>query len=305
MDTAQLQRIQAIADLIRRSDAAALENTELANGVAISLMHDAIEHSLNFVLLDLDHNAKPKDDFKGLVGDVGKLVKDKTGEELPYANKLNLLNTARVAFKHHGIRPTRSIALEATAYGTQFISTLFQKLYNFNIEDFHPAEFLRIAELRNLLVEAIGLSKDGKIDDAMCKLAVANLRINNAVGAVFVPPRAPLRMSSSLGGDRDFRDLIEYVQSGDKQTLVSALMVAAGQDVAAYSTMIMRLPVVYWHPNDTFSFDRIIPNPYTADDVQLCLRELLKIAEWLEHRFPHLDFQDGKWITGIVSPWPN
>lgn len=305
MDTAQLQRIQAIADLVRRSDAAALENTELANGVAVSLLHDAVEHALNFVLIDLDHTAKPKDDFKGLLGDVGKLYKDKTGEELPYAKKLNLLNTTRVAFKHHGIRPNRSSALEAISYGTPFISALFQKLYGFDIDDFHPAEFLRIEEIRKLLLDAIALLDCGKIDDAMCSLAVTNYRINQAVSAVFVPPREPLRMSFAAREDRDLGDLVEFIREGDKQSLVAALMVAAGQDVAAYSNMIQRLPVVYWHMDNTFTFDRIIPKPYADEDVRLCLRELVEIAEWLEQRFPQLDFKDGKWITGVVSPWPS
>ena len=306
MDSGQLQRIQTISELIRRSTAVAQENTESVNGIAISLLHDAIEHSLYFVLLDADQTAKPREDFKSLLGDVAKVFQNKTQETLPFQRKLHVLNNLRVAFKHHGTRPTRSAMLEAMSYGTEFVTTLFDKVYSFQINNFHPAEFLRIEEIRSLLMSAGALLETGEIDDAMSKLALANYRVEQAFGAVFDQPRPPMRLTSPFEGDRDFRrDLMEFIGRSDKHALVTAVMVASGQDVAAYTSMRWRLPVVHAFVGGNFGFDKIVPNPYSSEDVRFCLDQLSRIAVWLEERFPLLDFKDGRWMTGAVSPWPN
>lgn len=306
MDSVQLQRIQTISELIRRANGAAQEQTEAANGVAVSLIHDAIEHSLYLVLLDTDHTAKPREEFKGLLGDVAKIFQDRTGEALPYQRKLHLLNSVRIAFKHHGTRPNKSVTLEAMSYGTEFVAALFQRIYDFKIEDFHPAEFLRIEEIRSLLLNATSLVKSGQVDDAMCKLALANYRIEAAFSAVFDQPRPPMRITSPSEPDADFRrDLVEFIGRSDKHALVTAVLVASGQDVAAYTSMRWRLPVVYALLDDTFRFDKIVPNEYTAEDVQFCLEQLTRIAVWMEERFPALDFREGRWTTGAISPWPN
>jgi hypothetical protein len=306
MDSGQLQRVQTISDLIRRSNAAAEENTESANGIAISLLHDAIEHSLYFVLLDTDQNAKPREEFKSLLGDVAKVFEGKVGEALPFQRKLHVLNNHRVAFKHHGTRPTRSTTLEAMSYGTEFVTVLFGKVYKFQIDKFHPAEFLRIEEIRSLLISVPALAETGEIDDAMTKLAIANYRVEQAFSAVFDQPRPPMSLTSPFDSGRNFRqDLVEYISRSDKHTLVTAVLVASGQDVAAYTSMRWRLPVVYALIDGSFRFDKIVPAPYTSEDARFCLEQISRISVWLEERFPLLDFKDGRWVTGAVSPWPN
>jgi hypothetical protein len=304
MDSGQLQRIQTISDLMRRSQAAASENLESANGVAISLLHDAIEHALYFVLLDTNHAAKAREEFKELLGEVAKIYLSKTGEALPFLRRLQVLNSLRIAFKHHGTRPSKNTTQEALAYGGEFLRALFDSLYSFEIDSFRLIETLRIVEVRDLLLVAESLADAGETDEAMTKLALANYRVNEAISAIFSPPDAPMRLSSPFGEDRDFRrELVEYIGRGDKHTLVTAVLIASGQDVAGFTSARMLLPVVYAFIGGSFGFDKITPHPYTADDVRFCLDQMSRVAIWLEERFPFLDFRDGRWTTGTVSPW--
>lgn len=305
MENEQLPRIQVISDLIRRAKQASQENVEVANGVAISLLHDAIEHSLYFCLLDSDNAAKPREEFKQLLGDVAKIYQERTNDVLPFQRKLILLNTQRVAFKHHGTRPTRTAMQEGLAYGIEFITAIFEKLYHFNIEEFHQSEFLRIDELRRLLAAARQEMTEGNFDEAMCQLSTANYRIDEAFAAVFGHPRPPLRLSSPFNSDSGSREMIEFITRGDTHTLITAVLIASGQDVAAYTGMRMRLPVIYAMADGSFRFDRIVPNPYTAEDVQNCIDQITRVAAFLEERFPALRYEQDRWLTGVISPWPN
>ena len=138
----------------------------------------------------------------------------------------------------------------------------------------------------------------------MCEIAVANSRLNQALVAVFDQPRPPLSLSTSFG-DHKTRDLLEYISSGDRQALVTSVLIASGQDISAHITTSWHLPVVHTLLDGTFRFDKLTPTPYTAEQARMCLEQVTKIALWMEERFPALEYRDGRWNTGVVSPWPN
>lgn len=306
MNSSQLRRVQTIADLMRRSNSALQENTEAANGIAISFLHDAIEQTFYMILLDFNQSPKPREEFKELVKAVATLFLSKASQTMPFQRQLDDLNSQRVSFKHRGTRPTRNAALEMQSYGIEFLTVAFQTFYSFKIQDFHPAEFLRIDAVRVPLVEARNALGTDSFDDAMCQIALANYRIDEAFGVIFGPPRPPLRIDSPFGEGADFRrDLLDFIRQSDQHTLITAVLIASGQDVAAYTSARWRLPVVHAFVGGNFSYDKIVPNPYTADDVNFCMEQIERLAVWMEERFSSLSFADGRWQTGSISPWPN
>jgi len=98
---------------------------------------------------------------------------------------------------------------------------------------------------------------------------------------------------------------VEYISSGDRHALVTSVLIASGQDISAHITSSWYLPVVYALLDDTFQLHKITPNPYTSEQARMCFEQVSKVAVWMEERFPTLDFVDGRWNTGVVSPWPN
>jgi hypothetical protein len=304
LDTGQRQRVQAIIDLMRRAKMAADENTDSANGIAVSLLHDAIEHALYLVLLDAHQTPKKREEFSDLISTVAGHYKTRANKDMPFQRQLNDLNALRVAFKHRGARPSRGSTLETYSNGSAFIEALFFDLYAFRTADFDLVDQLRNAEIRNRLIDARNFLREGNFDEAMCEIAVANFRLNQALVTLFDQPRPPLSLSISFG-DRKTQDLMEYISSGDRHALVTSVLIASGQDISAHITMNWCLPVVHALMDGTFRFDKITPNPYTAEDARMCLGQVTKIAVWMEERFPALEFLDGRWNTGVVSPWPN
>ncbi|MGA7713335.1 MAG: hypothetical protein WCA81_15640 [Rhizomicrobium sp.] len=306
IDTGQRQRALAISDLMRRAKAALDENTDAANGIALSLLHDAIEHTLYLVLLGGHQALKKGEEFKELISSVAKLYSSTANKDMPFQRQLTDLNGLRVAYKHRGARPSRVSTLEAYCNGHAFLETLFKDLYAIEIDSFDLIDQLRNTELRERLVKARDFLRAGQFDDGMCEVAVANYRLDQAFGAVFDQPKAPLRLSSPFGDDAsERRDVVEFISRGDRHTLVTAVLIASGQNISAHTTMRRHLPVVYHMLNDEFRFDKITPVPYTAEQVEMCLAQVSKIAVWMEERFPALEFSNGRWITGVVSPWPD
>jgi hypothetical protein len=304
LDTGQRQRVQAIIDLMRRAKMAVDENTDSANGIAVSLLHDAIEHALYLVLLDGHQTPKKREEFKDLISAVAEHYKTRANKDMPFRRQLNDLNALRVAFKHRGARPSRGSTLEAYSNGSAFLEALFSDLYAVKIGDFDLVDQLRNAEIRNRLIDARNFLREGNFDEAMGEIAIANFRLNQALVAVFDQPRPPLSLSTSFA-DNKTRDLVEYISSGDRHALVTSLLIASGQDISAQITTSWYLAVVYALLDGTFHLDKIIPTPYTAEQAQMCLEQVTKIAVWMEERFPALEYLDGRWNTGVVSPWLN
>jgi hypothetical protein len=304
LDTGQRQRIQTIIDLMRRAKMAIDENTDSANGIAVSLLHDAIEHTLYLVLLDGHQTPKRREEFNELVAAVAVHYRTRANRDMPFRRQLSDLNALRIAFKHRGSRPSRGSTLEAYSNGSAFLEVLFSDLFALRIEDFDLVDQLRIAEIRNHLIESRNLLRQGNFDEAMCESAVANFGIDRALVAIFDQPRPPLSLSNSFV-DRTARELVEYISSGDRHALVTSVLIASGQDISAQITTDWYLPVVYALLDGTFRFDKITPDPYTAERVQMRFNHVAKTATWMEERFPALDYLDGRWKTGAVSPWPN
>ena len=113
MDIGQRRRIQAIIDLMRRAKMTIDENTDSANGIAVSLLHDAIEHTLYLVLLDGHQAPKKREEFNELVAAVADHYSNRANRDMPFRRQLNDLNALRIAYKHRGSRPSRSSTLEA------------------------------------------------------------------------------------------------------------------------------------------------------------------------------------------------
>lgn len=285
MDIGQRRRIQAIIDLMRRVKMTIHENTDSANGVAVLLLHDAIEHTLYLVLLDSHQTPKRREEFSELVAAVADHYNNRANKEVPFRRQLSDLNALRIAYKHRGSRPSRSSTLEAYSNVSAFLEVLFGDLYALRIEDFDLADQLRIAEIRDHLIEARNLMRQGNFDDAMCKVAVANFRIDQALVAIFGQPTPPLGLSSSFA-DRTMRQLVDYISSGDRHALVTSILITSGQDIAAQITTDWYLPVIFELLDGTFRFDKITPGPYTAEQAQMCFNQVAKTAMWMEERFP-------------------
>jgi len=292
-EIARKRRIQIISDLSRRANLAFTEGSEIGNGVAISLLHDALEHSFNLIALENHAPVKPNSTFAQLVEIASEIVSAKTGEPMLFGTRLAQLNKIRVEFKHHGTTPTRSVTAEQFEAGTGFLRYLFKTLFDINIEKFTAAELLRTEVIRTPLLEAIALSREGKFLDAAGKCAVAHHYIEGALHHAFGSNsyHVPMRVG------REFQPLIDgilrVINEGDKNSIVTSALLLSGLEPMDRARAISLMPHASLTGGGTWYFAHTRPTAETEEDFDLVFQYLSKLALWTEEKFPLLTYENG------------
>lgn len=298
MDGGQLRRIQMIAELARRSASALRENSEVGNGVAVSLLHDAVEHSLYLALLIGHQSPGKREEFKELIARVNVIYKTQTRLDMPFQRQLENLNRVRVDFKHHGHVPPRSVTLEVCENAREFVITLIRNLLKIEIEDFHPVMFLRTVVIREHLETTQVLATSENFREAMNAAARALWYLDSGLAAIFRQPRPP-GLSYDFRGvpglNQLYRQLIDFITNGDRSILISSIMMASGLDVREFSQMRAKLPHVSRTYGGTFHFSYTNSYICTVSDLNDAVSQITRVALWLEERFPTLRYEGEAW----------
>jgi hypothetical protein len=201
MDASQRNRLLVISALVRRAEAALREGSDVGNGLAVSLYHDAVELTLWLVLANSADAPGKRDDFSVLLEGVAVIYQAAMGSALPFQRHLRSLNSARVAFKHHGQVPNRSTALEVTEFAREFVSTLARDLLRTSIERFHPVAAIRTVVIKERLEAALDSESREDVEGGMIGAADANWYLDGALREVFRQPA--VHVPSQLTGVRE------------------------------------------------------------------------------------------------------
>lgn len=300
LDAGQLQRVQTIATFVRQAIMASQQNTEVGYGLAISALHDAIEHAFFFTLLSEHKEPKGREEFKELMKDTAEIYKAKTQEDMPFQRLLLSLNDLRKAFKHKGVCPSKSATVEHQEAGMSFLRSLLDKVHGIKIEEFHSLDVLRLSVLRIPLQKARTHLKAGDLDAAMRELAMAHHRLIQGVRTIFAQRRPTYQMSFDIP---DFtKTLLDYVDDNDQGILMTAVLLSSGLDFTSYTYARLHIPSV---TQDTFGAMKFHPTgyePHTSGEVEQCLEQMALFATWIEQRFPTLHHDGCVWTRGVRSP---
>lgn len=301
MENAERQRIVTIAVLMERAKTAFTENGDIANGVCVSLLHDAVEHAL--FLTTSKHNVLlgRNPDFKDLVESVAKIYEQNTTERLPYRTPLATFNKVRVAFKHDGVVPARAVTIEVIDNATAFLKHLFERLYDLDIESFDLSDGVRTDAIRDQLKRARVARDNGDFPEAARACAEASALFESAIRILFVagnPPTIPINTGDhriDRYAQSVVKNLLRYVLANDAAMLASSLMLGAGMshlDLAKFREMIPHFSQTYGGQK---FFVETRPGPSTKEDVDFLIRHMARSTLWLEQRFPTLCYNGMVW----------
>lgn len=301
MDNTERQRIFAISELLRRAKSTFTENTSLSNGICISLLHDAVEHTLFLTMLKYHCPIPKRADFAQLVSLVADVYRSNASEEMPYQTPLKTLNRLRVSFKHAGTLPSREATIEAMDGGKAYLNDVFERLYKVAIENFDLSDSLRLTPIREQLLLAREKCDNADLLAAAQACAVANWYFESAMSTLFRVDHVPsIRISTgNYRVDEQLqtvaKGLVENLLKSDMSVLSLSLIGSSGIDLVEHARFKLALPNASrtlggkWY----YSWTRSLPKQ--EPDVCFLISHMTRLTLWLEERFPTLHYDGETW----------
>jgi len=264
---------------------------------SVLTFHDTIELFLELAAEHLD-KGKSGVDFMGY----WELLAPKIEGGLTQKESCRQLNTARVGLKHSGVTPSK-LAIEGfRATTTDFLKENTLKVFGIKFSDISLIALVKNEKTRNYLQESENLLKEGKIEDALDKVALAFAvmiddyesrkrdeygRSPFFFGEGISPPPFPF---PSMG---DVMRAIEPLQDAVK-------ILSLGLDYRRYARFRLLTPVILKIPGGKYHIQRIkhgSGRAPTAEDVQFCIDFVIESAIVLQE----FDVQIEKGTTSIID----
>ncbi|MGB9023480.1 MAG: hypothetical protein WCC94_08610 [Candidatus Bathyarchaeia archaeon] len=168
MPTQDVLRRLAIVRYLYNSAVRQSRQPEPLGLTSILMFHDSIELFLQLGSEELNVSKQ------GLgFMDYWSLLEPKLGRELAEKGSLLRLNKARVDFKHYGILPSRLEIESFRASATSFFEANTPLIFGVEFRSVSMLELVQCKEARRSLEEADKMIGEGKIEDALDKIAVA------------------------------------------------------------------------------------------------------------------------------------
>ena len=168
MPTQNVLRRLAIVRYLYNSAVRQSRQPEPLGLTSILMFHDSIE-------LFLQLGSEQLNVSKQGLGfmDYSSLLEPKLGREIAEKGSLLRLNKARVDFKHYGILPSRLESESFRASVTSFFEANTPPIFGVEFRSVSMLELVQCKEARKSLEEADKMIGEGKIEDALDKIAVA------------------------------------------------------------------------------------------------------------------------------------
>jgi hypothetical protein len=253
----QTRRVALARSLLLQAQALVNQPEPLCS-FAILAAQDAVEMLLRLIC-DV-HHADVKDKTAFL--QYWDLISAKTGGKSPrHRGKMDRLNRARVAFKHHGVVPSRTECTEACRNAHEFMRDACHDLLGIDLEEMSLIDLIESERVRSHLREAQSAfaADDPKNCQEKCALAFAHLEheygcLTHEILGPFYGDSS-MRRTGSLAARRD--DATRYIHEDLDEIQRVLRRMEMGLDYGALRRFLWRGPFVQQvgyrrDPNPTF-----------------------------------------------------
>lgn len=140
----------------------------ISSGIAISMLHDAVELYIWTLLKHKDLTVKDQSPFTTNLD-----ILQNAKIWVPFKGKLLELNKARINFKHYGNLPAIEEARKHQDYVEEFLSEAMNEHFGIAFDSLSLADLILDEEIRGFLKRAEGYMEYGKLNEAAIELAKA------------------------------------------------------------------------------------------------------------------------------------
>lgn len=142
--------------------------------VSILNFHDVVELFLELAAEELGVTKRSKDlRFNEYWKDINPLLLKGGKKELSQRIQMDKLNDVRVAFKHHGVPPSKTAVEDARVNVVNFLEENTATVFGMTFSDISLIDIIDCESCRESLDAANKFLKEGKNDDALDKIALA------------------------------------------------------------------------------------------------------------------------------------
>lgn len=135
--------------ILSKADTLASEQTDVTNGLTISLYQDSIELYLWTLVKKLNLTTQEKAGFVAYINAI-----ETSGSTVLYRNQLFELNTARVNFKHYGNFPASSDVIKFGVVSREFFFDSCQNDFGVAFESISIVRLIRDLEIQSALKQS-------------------------------------------------------------------------------------------------------------------------------------------------------
>jgi hypothetical protein len=216
---------------------------EMAGSISLLLMHDAVELLMIVVLDHLNVAASDKREFM----EFWPLVKSTAGTLPPDKGKMQAVNKARIALKHHGVMPDLKEIQETLPRVEGFFDNVLREYCDIDFMTVSLIDALTDFEVRELIKAARDKFIGGEKASAMAHLALAFAKVQEPEGQSLAllqpPPREELpQRLQGLDTSPFFVDLLTHLELCTEH--INALIL--GVDRMQWINFWIRTPQISW-----------------------------------------------------------
>jgi hypothetical protein len=161
---------------------AALEirpHDELSSGIAVSLMHDAVEMVISEIAKELRLPIGERDSFPAKLEKIRRAAEEKN-QLIADLGVLDL-NKVRIAYKHNGILPAYSEAMKCQVFCEQFLESCCLVFFAHDFASVSLADLIKLDDLRVLVKAAERELAEGKHEQSVIESAKAFAVVSSLV----------------------------------------------------------------------------------------------------------------------------
>ena len=141
---------------------------------SVLTFHDAVELFLELASEYIDIHKRIKNiKFMEYWGLINPVLKGKGKDELAHKIPIDRLNGARVALKHHGTPPSKSAIEDFRTSVTEFFERNTLIVFDTRFSEISLIALVQNEASQGRLIQAQQLISEGKIDDALARVAVS------------------------------------------------------------------------------------------------------------------------------------
>lgn len=145
---------------------------------SVLTFHDAVELFLELASEYLDVSKRIKKiKFMEYWSLINPILKKREKDGLTKRISIDRLNTARVALKHHGTPPSKSAIGEFRTSVAEFFEENTPIVFDIRFPEVSLISIVQYKDTRRRLFQAQKLLREGKIDDALVKVAISFVQL--------------------------------------------------------------------------------------------------------------------------------
>jgi len=224
--------------------------------------------------------------------DYWSLLEPKLGRELAEKGSLLRLNKARVDFKHYGILPSRLDIESFRASATSFFEANTPLIFGIEFRSISMLELVQCKEARTSLEEADKMISEGKIEDALDKIAVAfnqllddyeDRKTTQFGQSPFFFGESLTFISSSFRAMDDLEEFAERVSSCIEEIQDALKLLSLGLDYRRYAKFRLFTPHITKIPEGPYHIVRSKREKAPSiDDCRFCYDFVIETALHLQ-----------------------